>query len=328
VEALRELKAIKNQFKLITCPHEMGGDEASALGFEPLILGAISKKITTAEDTRRAAREMLDLKVDLLVFAGGDGTARDIYTAVGDQIPSLGIPAGVKIHSSVFATNPKNAGILTRRYLAEGNSAIRLIDGEVMDVDEMAYREGRIDVKLYGFLKIVSTHEMIQDVKVATPPEQRTALEAIAVDILEIMQDDVLYIVGPGTTTKAILDRMEIKSTLLGVDAVLNRKLVGSDLNEAQLLSLIHDKKTKIIVSVIGRQGYVFGRGNQQISPDVIRWVGKVNIIVAATKEKLLGLGRKSLMVDTGDPEVDEILRGYVPVFTGFGERVMLKLTS
>ena len=328
VEALRELEAIKNRFKLITCPHEMGEAEAVACGFEPLILGAIPKKMTTAEDTRRAAREMLDLKVDLLVFAGGDGTARDIYKAAGDQTPSLAIPTGVKIHSSVFATNPRNAGILARRYLVEGNSAIRLIDGEVMDVDEMAYREGRIDVKLYGFLKIIAAHEMIQDTKVATPPEQKTGLEAVAVDILEIMEDDVLYIVGPGTTTKAILDRMGIKSTLLGVDAVLNRKRVGSDLNETELLSLMQDKKTKIIVSVIGRQGYVLGRGNQQISPDIIRRVGKANIIVAATRDKLLGLGRKSLLVDTCDHEVDEMLRGYMPVFTGFGERVMLKLTS
>ena len=104
--------------------------------------------------------------------------------------------------------------------------------------------------------------------------------------------------------------------------------MLGQNLNEAELLILMQNKKTKIIVSVIGRQGYVFGRGNQQISPDIIRLVGKKNIIVAATREKLLGLGRKSLLADTGDIEVDEMLRGYIQVFTGFGERVILKLTS
>jgi predicted polyphosphate/ATP-dependent NAD kinase len=326
--ALKELRSIKERFELITYPHEMGEDEAKACGMIPKVIGSIKRGSTTAKNTHQAAKDMLNLKVDLLLFAGGDGTARDVCAAIKGEIPALGIPSGVKIHSSVYATNPTNAGIIARQYLSENASSLRLCEGEVMDINEEAFREGRLEAKLYGYLKVPYVGEMIQDAKGATIPGQESAMEALIRDVLGIIEDDVLYIIGPGSTTRFLMDKLGLKSTLLGIDAIYNRELVGSDLSEVELLELVRDKKTKIIVTVIGRQGYIFGRGNQQISPDVIRLVGKENIIVLATKEKLLGLGGKPLLVDTGDQRIDMMIQGYIQVITGYGERVVLRIAA
>lgn len=169
---------------------------------------------------------------------------------------------------------------------------------------------------------------MIQDVKVGSAPGEESCIEAIAQDVISEMEDNVLYIIGPGTTTRAIMDKLNLKNTLLGVDAIYNKKLVGLDLNEAALLKIIKGKKAKIIISVIGKQGYIFGRGNQQISSNVIKKIGKENIIVISTKSKIFALNGRPLLVDTGDDEVDNMLRGYIQVVSGFSERTVLKLTS
>jgi predicted polyphosphate/ATP-dependent NAD kinase len=130
---------------------------------------------------------------------------------------------------------------------------------------------------------------------------------AIAIYIIETMKPDVIYIVGPGTTTRTIGDLLDAKKSLLGVDIFCNKKIVASDVNEKQILEKIQGKTAQIIVTPIGGQGFIFGRGNQQISPDVIRRVGLDNIVVVATEGKLRSL--KSLRVDTGDPNLDDALR-------------------
>jgi len=306
----------------------MGEDEAKECGFNPTVIGSITRGRTTSHDTENAAKEMLRLKVDLLLFAGGDGTARDIYNVIGDKIPALGIPAGVKIHSAVYATSPRNAGDLAARYLEGESPDIRLREAEVMDIDEQAFRENRLTARLYGYLKVPYERGMIQDAKAGSMLGEEASMDAIAYDIVNNMPDDYLYIIGPGTTTRAIMGKLGLQNTLLGVDAVYKGELVGSDLNESQLLKMIAGKKVKIVVSVIGRQGYVFGRGNQQISAKVIKKVGKENIIVIATKNKILSLKGSPLLVDTDDGEVNEMLTGYIQVVSGLGERFVLKVVS
>jgi len=328
VDALRNITRIKDNVELITCPYEMGEDEAKECGFNPTVIGSITRGRTTSHDTENAAKEMLRLKVDLLLFAGGDGTARDIYNVIGDKIPALGIPAGVKIHSAVYATSPRNAGDLAARYLEGESPDIRLREAEVMDIDEQAFRENRLTARLYGYLKVPYERGMIQDAKAGSMLGEEASMDAIAYDIVNNMPDDYLYIIGPGTTTRAIMGKLGLQNTLLGVDAVYKGELVGSDLNESQLLKMIAGKKVKIVVSVIGRQGYVFGRGNQQISAKVIKKVGKENIIVIATKNKILSLKGSPLLVDTDDGEVNEMLTGYIQVVSGLGERFVLKVVS
>jgi len=328
VDALRNITHIKDNIELITCPYEMGEEEARECGFSPTVIGSIKRDRTTSHDTENAAKEMLRLKVNLLLFAGGDGTARDIYNVIGDRMPALGIPAGVKIHSAVYATSPKNAGDLAARYLEGETPDIRLREAEVMDIDEQAFRENRLIARLDGYLKVPYERGLVQDAKAGSILGEEASMDVIADDIINNMPDDYLYIIGPGTTTRAIMEKLGLKNTLLGVDAVYQGKLVDSDLNESQLLKMIAGKRAKIVVSVIGRQGYIFGRGNQQISAEVIKKVGRENIIVVATKNKILSLRGSPLLVDTGDSEVDQMLTGYIQVVSGFGERFVLKVCN
>ena len=206
VESLNKLKPLKDTIELITYPGKMGEEAAIRCGFSPNIIGTLTDPATTASDTRKAAKEMLDLGVDLLLFAGGDGTARDIYSAVGDSMVVLGIPAGVKIHSAVYACNPMRAGELVLLFLQ--GKAKNILEAEVMDIDEEDYRKGRLRAKLYGYLKIPFERRYLQRVKAGSPVSEQYSQEAIAHAVTENMSDEFYYIVGPGTTTRAIMEKL------------------------------------------------------------------------------------------------------------------------
>lgn len=326
IQALERIAPIGDTIDLVTCPHDMGENEARQCGFAPEVICAAIKERTTSADTMNAAKEMAKLQVALLLFAGGDGTARDIYEAVDGSIPVLGIPAGVKIHSGAFAVTPRSAGDLALMYLQGRQTVIR--EAEVMDIDEQAFRENRVSARLCGYLRVPYEKTLVQSAKAGTAPGEESATQAIANDIVDNMQDDCLYIIGPGTTTRPIMETLGLRKTLLGVDVLYRRQLLGSDLNESRLLQLTTDKKIRVVVGVIGSQGFIFGRGNQQISPEVIRRAGKENVIVVATPGKLASLRGAPLLVDTGDSNVDKGLSGYVHVVTGYGRRATYKVES
>jgi len=322
-EVLKNLLRLKKQLKLITYPHEMGENEAISVSFSPLVIGNITPGQTTAEDTKRAAKDMKKLKVELIVFCGGDGTACDIYEAIGDSIPVIGVPTGVKMHSAVFAVNPKAAAEVVIKFLTEG---LPLRRAEVMDIDEEAFRAGILSAKLKGYLLVPYEPELIQGVKTSSPltDEEEENKVAIARYIVENMDPDTFYILGPGTTTKAIADLLGVEKTLLGVDVIKNGKTIAKDVGEKEILKIIDEHKSKIIITPIGNQGFIFGRGNQQISPRVIRKVGIKNIIVIATKYKLSTI--KYLRVDTGDEHLDKELKGYIRVVTDYNEEKIVKV--
>jgi predicted polyphosphate/ATP-dependent NAD kinase len=324
--ALERIAPHADQIEVITYPQEMGEDAARQCAIEAIVIGSIEKGQTTAEDTRNAARDILKHKVDLLLFAGGDGTARDVYSVVGEEIPVLGIPAGVKIHSAAFGVSPAGAGDLAALYLQGRVRGLR--EAEVMDVDEEAFRRGIISARLYGYLRIPFRSSLVQGAKAASSPTEQASLEAIARDIVGGMEEDCLYIIGPGTTTRAIAAELGLDKTLLGVDVVRKGEPVAADVNESQLLELLQGARGKIVVTPIGGQGYIFGRGNQQISPRVIEKVGKNNIIVVSTTGKINALRGNPLLVDTGDPAVDEMLSGYLGVVTGHHEQIIYRVSS
>jgi predicted polyphosphate/ATP-dependent NAD kinase len=303
----------------------MGENEAKKCKFKPTVIGSIQKGKTSNTDTKNGAVDMMRLKVDLILFAGGDGTARDICEAIDCKVPALGIPAGVKIHSAVYAVNPERAGDLAVRHL---QASLPLQEAEVMDVDEEAFIEGRVSAKLYGYLNVPFERGFTQSAKSgsAGTGDEEYQKKVIAACVVEQMNDEFLYIIGPGSTTRAIGQELGFEKTILGVDVVDRRKLVAKDANERQLLELISGRKAKIVITPIGGQGYIFGRGNQQISPAVIRKVGKDNIIVVATRNKLNSLITKPFLVDTGDEEVDKGLTGYVRVLVGYSEEVVKKV--
>ncbi|MGB5933090.1 MAG: ATP-NAD kinase, partial [Anaerolineae bacterium] len=197
----------------------------------------------------------------------------------------------------------------------------------VMDVDEEAFRQGIVSAKLYGYLKIPFRRRLVQSLNIASKPGEKASLEAIACEVVDRMGDDCLYIIGPGSTTRAITSKLGLNKTLIGVDVVFKGKLLATDVNESQLLNLLEGRDAKIIVTPIGGQGYIFGRGNQQISPEVIKRVGKDNIIVVSTTEKINSLGGRPLWVDTGDRAVDRMLSGYMRVVTGYNEQVVCRVS-
>jgi len=335
IAALQRLSSVEG-LEVVTYPGEMGEGAARACGFEPTVIGSVAPGHTTAADTRQAARELLALGVDLLLFAGGDGTARDVYQAVGLDLVALGIPAGVKIHSAVYATSPGSAGELAALYLEGRIDSVR--EAEVMDIDEEGVRQGVVSAKLYGYLKVPFRPSMVQNLKMPSTGEQAAVAE-IAHDVVETMEPGWLYLIGPGTTTRAIAKELGLPKTLIGVDVVAlhertgEAKLMAADANESQLLALLDGQRAKIVVTPIGGQGYIFGRGNQQISPQVIQAVvGDASrpwdyILVVSAPTKLHALGSRPLLVDTGDPVLDEKLSGYVQVITGYREKAVRKVS-
>ncbi|RLF09450.1 MAG: ATP-NAD kinase [Thermoprotei archaeon] len=313
VETLRALKVYTPPIKLYTYPEEMGEYEALDAGFTPIVVGKIASKPTTSEDTKKAVEEFTRIPVDLIVFVGGDGTAKDVMEANKLGIPVAGVPAGVKMHSSVFAVTPEAAARLVAHFAFTG---LPTRMAEVMDVDEQAFREGRVSAKLLGYMPTPYEPTLVQHVKKASSIDQERLeqLEA-ARKVVESMEPGVAYILGPGTTVQAIAELLGLEKTLLGVDVVMDGEMVEKDANEERLLRAIEGVRAKIVVSPIGGQGFIFGRGNQQISPEVIRKVGKGNIVVVATRKKLKDLD--ALRVDTGDPELDMKLRGKIKVLAG-----------
>jgi len=258
------------------------------------------------------------------LFAGGDGTARDIYNVIRDKLVTLGIPTGVKIHSAVFARNPALAGELALSVLQNKTKTVR--EAEVMDIDEELFRKGMIRAKLYGYLKIPYERVYVQSLKAGSPETESFAHQAIAEEIIENIQSNFYYIIGPGTTTRAIMEKLHLPNTLLGIDLIYKKELVANDLNESQLLDHIQGKKVKLIITPIGGQGYLLGRGNQPLSPKIIKKIGKKNIIVIATRNKINSLNGRPLLVDSGEKEIDELLCGYISIITGYREKIIYKV--
>lgn len=324
-EALKALILPSAQVDIITCGGKMGETECLAAGLLPRVLPLRSSSTTTAQDTVRAACQMAEMGADLLLFAGGDGTARNIFEAVKDRVPVLGIPAGVKIHSAVFAKNPRCAGQLASRFLEGRISTLR--KAEVLDIDEDAYRGGHVSAKLFGYMQVPFAEELVQRQKAGSVSES-SALHAIGAEIADHMENDCYYVIGAGTTTKCITDYLGLKKTLLGVDVLYQRKLIAQDLSEQDLITLLKRKTAKIIITPIGGQGYLFGRGNQQLSSRVIQMIGKENIIVVATLQKIADLNGSPLFVDTGDSATNRMLSGFIRVITGYRQELIYSVRA
>lgn len=314
-KALECLLPIKDELTIYTYSGDMGGKEARELGFNLEIIGEIEGE-SKPENTKEAAIKMLEIGVDLILFAGGDGTARNILDAVGRKLPVIGIPAGVKIHSGVYANYPKAAGEIALNYLQSDDRQVKEV--EIMDIDEEAFREGRVTAELYGYVNVPFEEELIQNTKSGGVGTEESALEGIANTIVRDMEPDVYYIIGSGTSIRPIMEKLGLDNTLLGIDIVKNKELIAADVNEKEILDIIGEDKAEIIVTVIGGQGYIFGRGNQQISGQVIKKVGKDNIQIVATREKLESLNGRPLLVDTGNDEVNKMFNGYMRVLMGY----------
>jgi predicted polyphosphate/ATP-dependent NAD kinase len=312
----------KNAVTLLVAPGKMGLRYVAGFDVPVTVIGEIGEE-TSAEDTRRIAREMVERGAELLVFVGGDGTARDIYDAVGTTVPVVGVPAGVKVFSSAFALSARAAADMVDAFVAGSD----VTEEEVLDIDEDAFREDRLASRLYGYLLVPEVRRFLQPGKRASSVTRSSAAskKEIAAYVVEEMDPQALYLLGPGTTVRAITDELGLPKTLLGVDAIRSGELVGEDVNERDILSLFERyERRKIIVTPIGGNGFIFGRGSKQFTPAVIRQVGRENVIVVGTRHKLSDLA--CLHVDTGDLALDEMLSGYVKVMVGYREWMMVEV--
>jgi predicted polyphosphate/ATP-dependent NAD kinase len=326
--AMAVLQPVAEQLQVSCLAGAMGEESIAGLGFNVNLCGASPDKPGTAEDTRRAARVLVAQGLDILVFAGGDGTARDVLDAVGDALPVLGIPAGVKMHSGVYAVSPEAAGELLLQLVGAG--LVNLQRREVRDIDEQAFRDGVVSARYYGELWTPEEGRFLQHTKGAGVESEELVAQDIAADVVEGMQADTLYLLGPGSTTAAILAELGLSGTLLGVDVVLDGKIVQADATEAQLLNQLHSHRgpSCLVVTAIGGQGHIFGRGNQQFSPAVIRAVGLDHILLVAGKGKIKGLEGRPLLVDTNDLELDRALCGYRRVITGYHDAILYPVAT
>ncbi|MCI5865233.1 ATP-NAD kinase family protein [Cloacibacillus porcorum] len=326
-EAVKEFAENAGDCRFYSPSGGMGADLLKSYGLETELLFDPSTH-TTPADTKRAAEMMLERGVGLVVFAGGDGTARDICSVIGERLPVVGIPAGVKIHSGVYAKRPKDAGLLINNFLL--GKVKRFTTAEVVDIDEDAFRDNIVRARLYGYMMIPDDREFMQDRKSGGSGGSTEEAANLAAFMALSMKPGVIYLIGSGSTTKQLTDRLGLDGTLLGVDAVRDGKLIGKDLTEAgikEILSGVERNKRVLIITVIGGQGHIFGRGNQQLSPEVIRMIPKENITVIATPAKMAQLFGKSLIADTGDCALDRELSGYIPVVTGHARKMMAKVS-
>ncbi|GGS76185.1 ATP-NAD kinase [Nonomuraea spiralis] len=343
-QAVATLLARRPGLRLVTVAGAMGEDSARAAAVPYELVPSGGQDVTTAADTRAAVTALAD--VDLLLFAGGDGTARDVLDAVRElgaaAPPVLGIPAGVKVYSGCFALSPATAGFVAADFLTRPGTA----EAEVVDLDEERYRRGLVSPRLYGSLRVPAGRAALSGRKAGSSDAAPATVEGIAREIAARLRPGVRYVLGPGATTAAVGRELGLATTLLGVDVVEARTggadLVAADVTEGELFELVRGREAVLVLSVIGGQGFVLGRGNQQVSPRVLDEVlggvsggvpssvsgGGDGLVVLATQQKLAGLGGRPLLADSGDQELDRKLAGHVRVITGYRESTIYRICA
>lgn len=326
--ALEALVPLKSSLVIYTAAGEMGQDVASSLGFDTEVVYQPAHAQTEGADTEAAVEALLKANVDFLLFAGGDGTARNIIHSAQGKTPMLGIPAGCKIHSGVYAVTPSAAGnVLTK--VVRGD-LVSFGQAEVRDIDEGRFREGVVTSRYYGEMAVPGDLHYVQSVKMGGKESEELVLLDIAEYVAELIDDapETQFVMGSGSTVEAVMERLGLPNTLLGVDVVRGGQLLASDVTAPQLQAMTKGQACKLVITLIGGQGHVFGRGNQQLSPQLLSQIGKDNILLVASKRKLQALGGRPLLCDTGDPLLDKQLQGLMPVITGYQDQVLYPLRN
>lgn len=328
VIALTQLSELRKELLVLTCSGDMGATAAETAGLNSRIVSAVGCAETTAEDTRTAANAILGHRPLLFLFVGGDGTARDVSEIVGKSIPILGVPSGVKMHSAVFAATARAAGEVARRYLLSDDRKSLLRDGEIMDRETLSTGGENLSPKLFGMVRTPQVTFLVPGAKSSSPVTERATLAGATHRASEIIDDERVSLIGPGSTMQALKRQLGFEGTPLGVDAVTDGRCLAKDVNEQGILELIGNRPARIVVSIIGGQGFLFGRGNQQLSARVISAVGTDNIVVVSSLEKLTTLFGNCLLVDTGDEDLDNSLAGHMPVIVSSVRTVMMPVRN
>lgn len=317
------LSQIPKNTLVVTAEGEMGETAAKLAGLESVLLYTPSAP-STAQDTVDATKAIANSGVGLILFAGGDGTARDVYYGLAEnkELAVLGIPSGVKMYSGCFGINPVSSGRVAANYLS--GSQISFEDREVLDIDEQSVRKGFGATTLQGIVRVPVVRGRTQSRKTASSSTEQDKLLSVAEGFVSKMKQDHLYILGPGGTTRSIAAHLGISKTPLGVDIIQNGRIVAADCDESEIREAIQGNIAHAVLSIIGGQGIILGRGNQQISPSVIRALSEPKIILVATPNKLASINSR-IFIDTGDSELDSDLQGFYKVITGFKDEAMVQ---
>ncbi|AOE49548.1 ATP-NAD kinase family protein [Kangiella sediminilitoris] len=325
--ALKPLVPYREHIHMLTASGDMGENLLRDMGFSFEVVHQ-SEAPSSSDDTIRAAQIMTGLadnekQIEVLMFAGGDGTARNIFEAVDGMVPVLGIPAGVKIHSGVYAVTPHAAGLVIEKMINQ--ELVSLLETSVMDIDEEAFRKGVVRAKQYGEMQVPAEHRYVQATKSGGKEVEELVLQDIADYIIENMEDDYYYLIGSGSTCAFVMESLGLENTLLGIDCVHQGAVIESDMTESDILKLLkeHPKRVKVIITVIGGQGHIIGRGNQQLSSEVLSFLTKDDITIIATKTKLKELEGRPLIVDSDNPRVNQHFAGVIKVITGYQDFVL-----
>ena len=320
--ALSELASALPDIDILSASGSMGENTARAAGFDPSVIPVLSDP-TTSDDTINAVRVMESEKVSLILFAGGDGTARDIVGEVGDGIPVLGIPTGVKMHSAVFGNTPEAAGSMAARFL-KFPGHVKVVPREVLDAGGEPGKVADFSVASVPFVR-----DLLQPGKATTALGDDSSVDRLCAALAAGMACEHVYILGPGTTVARILDHLGLDGTLAGVDVVVNGRVVIANATATQLLEMIEaGRPATIYLGVIGGQGFLLGRGNQQISPEVIEGVGEQNVMILAAEEKVRALDPPVLRVDAGVETSRPVMVGYRRVHTATGRSTVMKVVT
>jgi predicted polyphosphate/ATP-dependent NAD kinase len=313
----------------LTCAGEMGADVLAEAGFLParVLTMPESGLASNSRDTKAAAAEFVSAGVDLVLFCGGDGTARDIASIIDQRVPMLGIPSGVKMHSGVFGVSPARTAEIVMRFVS---GKLQLVEAEILDLDEEKYRAGEWVVRLFQTVltPFEPTYTQLSKQLIFETADTDAKAE-IASYVAEIIAADreTLFILGPGSTLAEVAGTLGLRKTLLGIDAVFRAELAGEDMSEQDILALlVRNPRCKLVLSPIGAQGFVLGRGNLQLSPEALRRIGIRNMVVAATPAKLART--PVLRFDTGDADLDSEIAalGYLSVIVGYRRQRLVKV--
>ena len=326
--ALEAILDYKDKLNILTASGDMGENLLKDMGFSYQVVHQ-SQEPSVFQDTIDAAQIMAGLNdnsdhsIDVLLFAGGDGTARNIYEAVDGAVPVLGIPAGVKIHSGVYAVTPHAAGLVIEKMISQ--ELVSLLETSVMDIDEEAFRQGIVKAKQYGEMQVPAEHRYVQATKSGGREVEELVLQDIADFIIDNMDEDDYYLIGSGSTCAFLMETMGLDNTLLGIDCVHQGQVIASDMTEQAILQLLeqHPQKVKLVITVIGGQGHIIGRGNQQLSSSVLSQLDKDDIFIIATKTKLKELEGRPLIVDSDDPQLNQEFAGVIKVITGYEDFIL-----
>jgi len=325
---LEHIVSIKNQVQLYVAAGDMGETLVKEMGFNYNVVYQPKNTQTESQDSESTAQALLAQQVDLILFAGGDGTARNVCHVIGSSVPVLGVPAGCKIHSAVYAITPAAAGRVLKQVIK--GEIVSVSDAEVMDIDEALFRQGKVNARQFGEMQVPTELRYIQAVKMGGKESDELVLADIAAHIIEIIADNPnqQFVMGSGSTVDFIMQELGIKNTLLGVDIIKNRQLIASDVTASELLALTDNQNHKLVLTLIGGQGHIIGRGNQQLSSSFLAQLGKENILLIATKSKISNLSGRPLIVDSGEVVVDQQLSGLISIITGYHDQVLYPIAN